>query len=84
MPAYQPSELPPDDANFGLRPDDITAELLTLSWEFFTHASPATREELRRFLTARGHHPTAGLGAFLDGLQFTADFHQHRPEPPTT
>lgn len=53
-----------------------------LTWSFLAQASPATREELRRFLTAHGWHPVAGLGAFLDGLQFSAEHRSRRgPEP---
>ncbi|AHH98825.1 hypothetical protein GCM10010174_66760 [Kutzneria viridogrisea] len=76
MPAYQPSDLPPEDADFGPSHDEITAELLTLSWQFF-HTSPTAWEELRRFLASHDHHPVAGLEAFLDGLQFSAN-HLHR------
>jgi hypothetical protein len=48
-------------------------EVLGLCDEFFrSHASPAVHAELRRFLTDLGHHPVAGLGAFLDKLSFTA------------
>ena len=72
-PAYQPSEIPPPDAVLaGQGEREAAAELLTLTWEFFTHASPAARGELRAFLTSRGCHPATALGAFLDGLQFTA------------
>ncbi|SDN17503.1 hypothetical protein [Allokutzneria albata] len=46
MPA-SPTKLPPEDADFGPSGDAITAELLTLTRQFFTDASPATRQELR-------------------------------------
>jgi len=81
MPAYQPSEPPPEDADFGPGGDAITAELLTLTWQFFTHASPTVRAELRQFLTDRGHHPVAGLEAFLDRLQFSTERHHHPGRP---
>lgn len=88
MPADQPPlELPDDDTVFGPTRDEITAELLDLTWCFLTKASPAVRDELRAFLTSRGHHRTAGLEAFLDTLQFTAAGHRHdadksRPSDP--
>jgi hypothetical protein len=48
-------------------------ELLGLCDEFFrSHASPDTLAELRRFLTGAGHHPVAGLGAFLTRLSSAA------------
>jgi hypothetical protein len=47
-------------------------EVLGLCDEFFrSHASPAVLAELRRFLTGVGHHPVAGLGAFLTRLSST-------------
>ncbi len=40
-PAYEPSELPPGDAIFaGQDQHGAAAEMLTLTWEFFTQASP--------------------------------------------
>jgi hypothetical protein len=47
------------------------AELLLLCDEFFRYASPTVHTELARFLTERGYHPVAGLGAFIDSLGFT-------------
>ncbi|OLT19311.1 hypothetical protein BJF78_11210 [Pseudonocardia sp. CNS-139] len=48
-------------------------EVLGLCDEFFrSHASPAVHAELRGFLTGLGHHPVAGLGAFLAELSSTA------------
>ena len=48
-------------------------ELLALCDEFFrSHAGPAVHAELRRFLTALGHHPVLGLGAFLAQLSVAA------------
>jgi hypothetical protein len=47
-------------------------EVLGLCDEFFrSHASPAVLAELRQFLTGAGHHPVAGLGAFLTRLSST-------------
>ena len=72
-PAYEPSEIPPPDAVLtGQGERESAAELLTLTWEFFTRASPTVREEFRHFLTSRGCHPATALGSFLDGLQFSA------------
>jgi hypothetical protein len=76
MPAYEPTEPPPEDTDFGPSHDEITAELLTLTHNFFRQASPATREELRQFLTGQGHHPITGLEAFLDTMQFNAGHHR--------
>jgi hypothetical protein len=84
MPAYEPTELPPDNADFGPSHDEITAELLTLTHNFFDQASTAVRDELRQFLTNRGHHPITGLEAFLDRLQFSATLHHNPSQPPTT
>ena len=83
MPAYEPTEPPPDDADFGPTHDEIITELLTLTHDFFRQASPATREELRQFLTERGHHPTAGLDAFLDRLGFSACPRHNTDIPPS-
>jgi hypothetical protein len=53
LPAYRPSTPPPGDADFGPTIDQITADLLALIHNFFTHASRhTTREELRRYLAA--------------------------------
>jgi len=80
-PAYQPSETPPADAALTSHNQrQAAAELLTLTWEFFTQASPATRQELRSFLTSRSCHPATALGWFLDTLQLTA----HMSRPPTS
>lgn len=46
------------------------AELLELCDEFFRQASPTVHDELRQFLTARGHHPHTGWGWFIDTLGF--------------
>jgi hypothetical protein len=81
--AYQPEPQPrwPDhtdhasaDGTDGLVSASGSAgEVLGLCDEFFrSHASPAVHAELRRFLTDLGHHPVAGLGAFLNKLSFTA------------
>jgi hypothetical protein len=82
MPAYEPSQLPPGDADFEPSDDQATADLLTLAWQFFCQASPAVREELHQFLTHQDHHPTTGPSAFLDRLQFTALTHHRAGEPP--
>ena len=85
MPAYEPSQPPPDGAvAAGQSEHEAAAELLTITWEFFTRASPTAREELRRFLTSRGCHPATALGWFLDGLQLST-YNMSRPpsgEPP--
>jgi hypothetical protein len=81
LPAYQPSEPPPEDADFGPSAEEITADLLTLTWEFFNQASPLVRAELRQFLTDHGHHPIAGTAAFLDRLQLSAARRHHRGQP---
>ena len=54
----------------------VLVELLAACEEFLRTVTPAVHRELRDFLTARGYHPTAGLPAFLDQLQFTV--HHHR------
>lgn len=84
MPAYQPTELPPEDADFGPCHHEITAELLTLTHDFFDQASPTVRDELRQFLTNQGHHPITGLQAFLDRLQFSATLHRNPGQPRST
>lgn len=58
------------------RPDSViggpAGEVLGLCDEFFrSRASPAVLAELRGFLTELGHHPVAGLGAFLTTLSAT-------------
>lgn len=83
MPTYEPTQPPPEDADFGPTHDEITAELLTLTHDFFRQASPATREELRQFLTGHGHHPATGLDTFLDRLGFSAHPHHSTDKPPT-
>lgn len=79
--AYQPEPQPPwpdnsdgtDDTDEALVIGGSAGEVLGLCDEFFrSHASPAVHAELRRFLTDLGHHPVAGLGAFLDKLSFAA------------
>jgi hypothetical protein len=72
MPACQPSELPPCDTARTGQGQQTTAELLTLTFEFFSQTGPAVRHDLRAFLTSRGCHPHTCLGRFLDGLQFSA------------
>lgn len=78
MAAYQPEPRPscPDesiDTDEALLIGGSAGEVLGLCDEFFrSHASPAVHAELRGFLTDLGHHPVAGLGAFLDKLSFTA------------
>src|SRR5215203_7105850 len=77
MPTGPPDPSPPVEADFGPSPDAITAELLDLTWQFLTHAAPTVRAELGQFLADNGQHPVAGLGAFLNCLQFSAA--RHRP-----
>jgi len=72
--AHRPTR--PVEADFGPSHDAITAELIDLTWQFLTHP-PTVRAELGQFLTAHGQHPVAGLGAFLNCLQFSAA--RHRP-----
>ena len=72
MPAYEPTELPPEDATYGADHDELVAELLTLTEAFFRQASPAIRDELRQFLSSHGCHPSTGLEWFLDSLVFSA------------
>ena len=84
-PAYQPSQIPPPDTVLtGQDEHDPAAELLTLTWEFFTRTSPTVREELHRFLTSRGCHPATALGWFLDALQSSAHILSQPPsgDPP--
>jgi hypothetical protein len=64
MPTGPPDPSPPVEADFGPSHDAITAELLDLTWQFLTHASPTVRAELGQFLADHGQHPVAGLGAF--------------------
>ena len=72
-PAYEPSQPPPAHAGLtGQNEREAAAELLTLTWDFFTSASPTARDELRAFLTSRGCHPATALSWFLDSLQFSA------------
>jgi hypothetical protein len=52
-------------------PDHLIG-LLADCAHFLRTASPDVHNELRAYLTARGHHPTTALPAFLDQLQFTA------------
>jgi hypothetical protein len=67
--ARRAADEPGPDAVVGVPREDIVDETLQLCDEFFRcHASTAVHSELRAFLAARGHHPTAGLGAFLDTL----------------
>jgi hypothetical protein len=76
--AYQPEPQSPwpddtDDTDEALVIGRSAGEVLGLCDEFFrSHASPAVHAELRGFLTDQGHHPVAGLGAFLTKLSFTA------------
>lgn len=78
MPTGPPDQSPPAEADFGPSHDAITAELLDLTWQFLTHASPTVRAELGQFLADHGQHPVAGLGAFLDCLQLSAARHHPR------
>jgi hypothetical protein len=68
----QPNE-PPDDPPGPRRhdPSPHPPELLAVCQQFLRTANPTVRNELREFLTARGHHPITGLPAFLDQLAFT-------------
>ena len=50
MPTGPPDQSPPVEADFGPSHDAITAELLDLTWQFLTHASPTVRAELGQFL----------------------------------
>jgi hypothetical protein len=73
MPACEPAGPPQEDTvHTGPGQQQILAELLTLTWEFLSQASPAVRDDLRAFLTSRGYHPQASLGWFLDTLQLSA------------
>jgi hypothetical protein len=78
MPTGSPDQSPPVEADFGPSHDAITAELLDLTWQFLTHASPTVRAELGQFLADHGQHPVAVLGAFLDCLQLSAARHHRR------
>ena len=78
MPTGPPDQSPPVEADFGPSHDAITAELLDLTWQFLTHASPTVRAELGQFLAGHGQHPVAGLGAFLECLQLSAARHHPR------
>ena len=90
MPTGPPDPSPPVEADFGPSHDAITAELLDLTWQFLTHASPTVRAELGQFLADHGQHPVVGLGAFLDCLQLSAarhhpcDAHGERTPPRST
>lgn len=70
MPRHQPDVLPPDDLP---NPTDThqahLLELLTVCEAFLRTASPTVHNELRQFLTAQDHHPTAGLPAITTGKQ---------------
>jgi hypothetical protein len=68
---FLPGDQLDPDAQFGVPPEQITAELLSLCAEFLRHASPTVHRELRQFLIERGYHPS-GLGWFIDALGFTA------------
>lgn len=76
-----PDQPEPPDADYGPNRDQIVADLLTLTWDFLVHASPAVQAELQRFLASRGWHPTAGMPAFLDALQFNLN-PRHNPDDP--
>jgi hypothetical protein len=80
-PAHHQS--PPVEADFGPSHDAITAELLDLTCQFLTHASPTVRAELGQFRGGHGQHPVAGLGAFLDCLQLSAARHHRRDHTAT-
>jgi|SRR5687768_4485082 len=90
MPTGPPDPSLPVEADFGPSHDAITAELLDLTWQFLSHAAPTVRAELGQFLTDHGQHPVAGLGAFLNCLQFSAaphrpgDAHGERTPPRST
>src|SRR3954447_17776156 len=60
MPTGPPDQSPPAEADFGPSHDAITAELLDLTWQFLTHASPTVCAELGQFLADHGQHPVAG------------------------
>jgi len=79
MPNTQPHQPPPGHTIRQSQPE-TAAELLTLTWQFFSQASPDTRHELRVFLTSHDCHPATALGWFLDSLQFTA--HSLSQPPP--
>jgi hypothetical protein len=70
-PEVLPVDQPDPDVQFGVPPEQITAELVGLCAEFFRQASPAVHTELRQFLTEHGYHPSA-LGWFIDALGFTS------------
>lgn len=83
-----PQPLPPDEIDDTNDTDALViggsaGEVLGLCDEFFrSHASPTVLAELRRFLTKLGHHPVAGLDAFLTRLSSTtlhADTGRPRP-----
>lgn len=69
---FMPADAPdPDDPDvqFGVAPEQITAELLELCEAFLRQASPIVHAELRQFLTEHGHR--CDLGWFLAVLGFT-------------
>lgn len=77
LPESQPSGQPDPDVQFGVPPEQITAELVGLCAEFFREASPTVYNELRHFLTEHGYCH-GGLGWFIDALGFTS-LTPHRP-----
>ena len=77
-PPAHPTSRRPSRPTSGPSHDAITAELLDLTWQFLTHASPTVRAELGQFLADHGQHAVAGLGAFLNRLQLSAARHHPR------
>lgn len=70
---FRPEDAPdPSDADveFGVGPEQITAELFGLCELFFRQASRSVHVELDQFLTERDH--SGGVGWFLDALGITA------------
>jgi hypothetical protein len=84
--AHQPEPQPPwpddsEDTDGALVIGGSAGEVLGLCDEFFrSYASPAVLAELRRFLTDQGHHPVAGLAAFLTQLS-SATLHAETGRP---
>ncbi len=70
-----------EDTDEALAIGGSAGEVLGLCDEFFrSYAGPAVLAELRRFLTDQGHHPVAGLGAFLTRLS-SATLHAETGRP---
>lgn len=62
----------PDTTSTATDSHQQIAYLLSLCHDFLTTASPATRNELRQFLTSKGLAPHAAVGWLIDMLALRA------------